>query len=119
MSRPVPRTTYIRTWLALVLLLGATWGSSLLDLRPFNTAIALSIAVGKMVLILLFFMHMRSARRFLWVFVCAGFVWLLVLLELTLTDYLTRPLQWAQTAHATDSNSTVQASQGTSSAPIP
>jgi hypothetical protein len=39
---------------------------------------------------------MRYSRRLLWVFVCAGFLWLLIMIELTMSDYLTRGFSWSQ-----------------------
>ena len=86
----ISKKTYFGTWTALLVLLFATWFFSRLDLKAFNTPIAMGIAFLKMVLIILFFMHMRYSRRLLWVFVCAGFLWLLIMIELTLSDYLTR-----------------------------
>ena len=55
-----------------------------------NTAIALSIAVVKGLLVVLFFMHIRYGSRLSWVFAAAGFVWLGIMLTLTMSDYLTR-----------------------------
>jgi len=81
---------YIKVWLTLLALLFLTWGCSRLDLRPFNTAVALAIAFAKMLLVLLFFMHLRAGTRLPRVFICAGFFWLLIMIELTMSDYLTR-----------------------------
>jgi len=55
-----------------------------------NTAVALSIAVLKGLLILLFFMHVRYGSHLTWVFSAAGFVWLMIMLTLTMTDYFSR-----------------------------
>jgi len=96
MAQTIPRKTYVKIWVALLALLVLTWGLSRLNLKPFNTAIALAIAFVKMALILMFFMHMRYTRRVVWIFAGAGFVWLLILLELTLSDYLTRGFSWSQ-----------------------
>lgn len=96
MARIVTPRTYAAIWLVLLLLLVGTLAFSRFDLRPFNTAVALLIAFAKMALIILFFMHVRYSRRLIWVFVGAGFLWLLILIELTLTDYLTRGYSWSQ-----------------------
>ena len=96
MTQIVPKKAYAWTWFTLLVLLFATWGFSRLDLRPFNTAIALLIAIAKMALIILFFMHMRYSRRVIWIFVGAGFLWLLIMIELTMSDYLTRGYSWSQ-----------------------
>jgi cytochrome c oxidase subunit 4 len=35
-------------------------------------------------------MHVRHSRRLTWIFVAAGFIWLLIMIDLTLSDYFTR-----------------------------
>jgi hypothetical protein len=42
-------------------------------------------------LVILFFMHVRYSSRLTWLFVLAGFIWLAIMVDLTLSDYLTRP----------------------------
>ena len=73
-----------------MLLLALTWGIAQFNLGPFNVVAALTIAVSKMLLVILFFMHVRYSTRLTWLFVAAGFIWLLIMIELTLGDYLTR-----------------------------
>ena len=91
MNPPVtPVKTYLLIWAVLLALLLLTWGVARVDLRPFNAAIALLIAFAKMILIILFFMHVRHSSRLTWVFVAAGFVWFAIMIGLTLGDYLTR-----------------------------
>ena len=89
-STIVPARTYVFIWAALMLLLLLTWGFAQLNLGPFNIVAALSIAVTKMLLVILFFMHVRQSTSLTWLFVAAGFIWLLIMLDLTLSDYLTR-----------------------------
>jgi cytochrome c oxidase subunit 4 len=55
-----------------------------------NTAIALTIAVIKGLLIFLIFMHLKYTGRNTLAFSIAGFVWLLIMLSMTMTDYLSR-----------------------------
>jgi cytochrome c oxidase subunit 4 len=86
-----PRT-YLLVWVSLMLLLFVTLGLALLNLRPFNIAVALTIALAKMLLILLYFMHVKFSNRVTWLFAAAGFVWLLIMITLTMTDYLARGL---------------------------
>ena len=87
-----PIKTYIAIWASLMLLLGATWGIAQFDLGAFNVLAALTIAVAKMLLVILFFMHVRHSTPLTWIFVAAGFIWLLIMIDLTLSDYLTRGL---------------------------
>jgi cytochrome c oxidase subunit IV len=57
MSQPlVPRQLYYRVFAALLGLTLLTVGVAFLDLGSLNTIIALTIAVAKVVLVLLFFM---------------------------------------------------------------
>ncbi len=62
-----------------------------------NTVVALTIAVTKAVLVLLFFMHVRHSSRLTWVVIAAGFFWLGIMIVLMMGDYLTRG--WLGPAH--------------------
>lgn len=55
-----------------------------------NTVVALTIAVAKATLVVLYFMHVRYSTRLIWVVVVAGFFWLGILFVLTMSDYLSR-----------------------------
>ena len=48
------------------------------------------IALAKAIMIVLIFMHVRYSERLVWVFSGAAFLWLLILIALTLNDYFTR-----------------------------
>jgi cytochrome c oxidase subunit 4 len=60
------------------------------DLKQWNAIVALSIAVIKATLVVLYFMHVRYSSKLTWVFVGAGLVWLIILFAFTLSDYMTR-----------------------------
>ena len=60
------------------------------DLGRWNAVVALSIAVIKATLVVLYFMHVRYSSKLTWVFVFAGLIWLIILFALTLSDYMTR-----------------------------
>ena len=89
-SKPIPKNIFIRVWASLLVLLALTWGLAQLDLGHFNAIAALTIAIVKMLLVLLYFMHLRYSARLTWIFAAAGFIWLLIMVDLTLSDYLTR-----------------------------
>jgi cytochrome c oxidase subunit IV len=91
-SHIVPRKIYFVIWASLMLLLFITWGVAQLNLGRFNAIAALTIAVTKMLLVILYFMHVRYGERRIWIFVAAGFIWLLIMIDLTLGDYLTRAI---------------------------
>jgi cytochrome c oxidase subunit 4 len=87
---------YIAVLAALMVLLIATLIAAFVDFDQrlhggyWNMSLAVLIAIGKAVLIILFFMHVKYASRVTWAFAAAGFLWLAILLTLTFTDYGTR-----------------------------
>jgi cytochrome c oxidase subunit IV len=86
----VPKRTYYAVFLVLLACTYITWQVAFFDLGPLNTIAALTIAVFKAVLVVLFFMHVRYSTRLTWIVVLAGVFWLGILLALTFGDYLTR-----------------------------
>ena len=82
--------TYAKTFLTLMALLALTVGANLVDLGPFNLLIALLVSVCKGLLIILFFMEVRYSHPLVWLFATAGFLWLVLMLIMTLSDYYTR-----------------------------
>lgn len=91
MSQPaVSVRTYTFT---LVALLGLTLFTSLLgrvDLGPFSFIAGVLIALVKASLIASFFMHALYETKLVRVVLAGGVVWFLILMSLTLTDYVTR-----------------------------
>ena len=86
---------YLRVFAALLLLTAITVAVSFYDLgggrlHYTNALVALTIAVTKATLVVLYFMHVRYSSRLTWVFVGAGVLWLAILIALTLSDVLTR-----------------------------
>ena len=71
-------------------LLALTWCLGYVNFGIFNLVIALAIAVSKMLLIVLFFMHMKGSSRLLHLAAVTGLLWLFLMLLLTLSDYLSR-----------------------------
>ncbi|HWS90775.1 MAG TPA: cytochrome C oxidase subunit IV family protein [Pyrinomonadaceae bacterium] len=86
----VPRSTYFTVFAALLVGTAVTVVAANIDFGRMNDVIAMTIAVTKMMLVLLFFMHVRYSSRLIWVVVASMFFWLLILLLLTLTDYTSR-----------------------------
>jgi cytochrome c oxidase subunit 4 len=86
----VPRKTYFSVFTALLVGTALTVIAANIDFGRMNDVIAMTIAVTKMMLVLLFFMHVRYSSRLIWVVVASMFFWLLILLLLTLTDYTSR-----------------------------
>lgn len=90
MSNVVATRTYINTCIALMLLLALTLGAAYVDLGALNFTVAMAISVGKALLIILVFMHVRHSSPVVKLAAGAGFVWLLILFVLTMSDYITR-----------------------------
>jgi cytochrome c oxidase subunit 4 len=86
----VEKKTYFGVFGALMALLGATVVIAYIHLGKLNVIAALTIASIKAILIILYFMHVRYSSRMLWIFVGAGFFWLLILFALSFSDFLTR-----------------------------
>ncbi len=92
--------TYFAVYAALMVLLVLTVAASFVDFAKWrlahhnlgwlNISFAMIIAVIKSLLVVLFFMHLRHSSRLTWIFAGAAFLWLGILLTLTLNDYLTR-----------------------------
>jgi cytochrome c oxidase subunit 4 len=74
------------------LLLGTyiTVQAAKIDLGRWNIVLALTIAVTKMTLVILFFMHGKYSARRTKLIIASGFFWLAIMLVLTLADYTTR-----------------------------
>jgi len=102
----VPQKTYLMVFLSLITLTALTTGVAFIDLGPFNTVVALVIAFAKMLLVVLFFMHVKQSSGLIRVVLLAGFFWLALLIGLTMSDYRTRswtpsPDSWSSTAPPT------------------
>jgi cytochrome c oxidase subunit IV len=61
-----------------------------IDLGVFNPIIALGIASFKAVVVILFFMHVKYQSNLIKMTVGAGFFTFLVLITMTLSDYISR-----------------------------
>jgi cytochrome c oxidase subunit 4 len=86
----VPLKTYYAIFAALLGGTALTVWVSFLDLGPMNTVVAITIAVVKALLVALYFMHVKYSSRLTWVFAAAGFVWLALMIGLTIADFDTR-----------------------------
>jgi cytochrome c oxidase subunit IV len=86
----VPKRTYYLIFLALMVCTAITVWVAFLDLGAMNSIVALTIAVFKATLVVLFFMHVKYSPRLTWLVVIGGIFWLGLLLAMTMGDYLTR-----------------------------
>jgi cytochrome c oxidase subunit 4 len=86
----VPRRVYYLIFAALMACTALTVAVSFVDLGPINAVVALTIAVLKATLVVLFFMHVKYSTRLTWLVIAGSVFWLGILLALTFSDYLTR-----------------------------
>ena len=86
----ISRAIYYRVFAALIAFTAITVSVAYFDFGLLNTVIAVTIAVLKAVLVILFFMHVRYTDHLTQIFAAAGFFWLVILITFTLSDYLAR-----------------------------
>lgn len=86
----VPKRVYYLVFTTLLLLTLITVDVAFYNLGLLSTPVALAIATCKALLVIFYFMHVRYGSPLTWVFAGAGFLWLIILIVLTLSDYLTR-----------------------------
>ena len=90
-SKSSPLTTYFAVWAALLSGTFLTYEAAKIDLGVFNSAVALTIATTKALLVVLFFMHLKGAsEKLLKLVVVSTVFFLLLLLVLSMADYGTR-----------------------------
>jgi cytochrome c oxidase subunit IV len=93
----VPISLYVSVFLALMVGTGLTTWIAYIDLGPFNTVVALVIAVCKMLLVVLFFMHVKYATGLTRIIIVGAFFWLGIMITFTCGDELTR--HWDMVPH--------------------
>lgn len=89
--------TYLLVWGALLVLLAVTAASAFFKLGTVNAVVNYAISVAKMLLVMVFFMHLKAGNGLLRIVAAAGFFWLMLLIGLSLSDVLTRhpvPAPW-------------------------
>ena len=80
----------LAVWVALMALLALTAGSAYVRLGPYNTALNLVIAAVMIGLLAVFLMNLRWASTLVRLVAASGLFWLVFMLALTFTDYLSR-----------------------------
>ena len=81
---------YAMVFGTLLVFTGITVGAAYVNMGPFNPVIALAIACFKAVVVILFFMHVKYQSNLIKMTVGAGFFTFLVLITMTLSDYMSR-----------------------------
>jgi cytochrome c oxidase subunit IV len=75
---------------SLLIFTGITVAAAFLNLGIFNPIVALAIACTKGVVVILFFMHVKYQSNLVKLTVAAGFFTFLILITMTLSDYISR-----------------------------
>ena len=81
---------YTIVYISLLCLTAVTVGAALLELGVFNPIVAVGIACVKAMIVVLFFMHVFYSSRLVKFTCFAGFFTFLVLITMTLSDYISR-----------------------------
>jgi cytochrome c oxidase subunit 4 len=75
---------------ALIGLMLLTVGAAMIDLGRANFIVAMTIALMKMILIILYFMHVRYSGKLIWLASTGAILFFLLLVVGLLNDYWTR-----------------------------
>jgi len=86
-----PVRTYVFVFLALGIGTLVTYLAALQDFGRLNTVVALSIAITKATLVIWFFMGVRFNTPLTKVVAVSGFLWMLILFGIGMSDYWSRP----------------------------
>jgi cytochrome c oxidase subunit 4 len=90
-DQPVsPRKRYVFVWLVSLVLLLLNLGAAFLPLGRANGVLNLAIAMLMAALVMTFSMHLRDSGVLIRITAAAGFIFLAILIGLSLTDFLTR-----------------------------
>ncbi|WP_435018742.1 cytochrome C oxidase subunit IV family protein [Tundrisphaera sp. TA3] len=82
---------YFKIFAALMVLLVLTVIAAYIPFPGYlNILVAMTIAIIKAMMIVLFFMHVRDSDKVTWVFASSALIWMIILFALTLTDYRSR-----------------------------
>jgi cytochrome c oxidase subunit 4 len=82
---------YVGIFLALCVLTTSSVVVTGFDLGPFNLVLALAISVAKSTLVVLYFMHARYSPKLTGVVIATAIAFFVILIFLTLGDYISRP----------------------------
>ncbi|MBK5292832.1 MAG: cytochrome C oxidase subunit IV family protein [Acidobacteriia bacterium] len=89
-SHVTPKKTYFAVFGTLMALTALTVAAATVDLGGLNTVVALAIAGCKAGVVIWFFMEVRHARPMTRLTVAAGILWLVIMLILLSSDYISR-----------------------------
>ncbi len=81
---------YLAVFSTLMILTAATVWAAFQDFGAYNDVVAMGIAIVKASVVIIFFMHVKYSSRLVWLFVAAGFLFLLIMFAFLMADYVSR-----------------------------
>jgi len=85
--------SYVLIFALLMIFTAITVAVAFINLGRLNFPVAISIAIVKATLVILFFMHVKYSSQLTKMIIGSGLFFLLVMFSLTMTDYLSRGWQ--------------------------
>jgi cytochrome c oxidase subunit IV len=85
-----PPIVYVTIFLTLLAFTGLTVGASYVEMGVWNPVVAIAIGVVKATLVVLFFMGVKYSTKLTKLTVGAGVFMFIVLISMTLADYISR-----------------------------
>jgi cytochrome c oxidase subunit IV len=92
MTAHIRMRTYAIVFATLLVLTALTVMIAFVHLGRVNDVVALTIAVTKALLVLIYFMHLRHSPALVRLSLAAGVFWLLIMIVLTMSDFVTRDM---------------------------
>ncbi len=86
--------TLVAVWAALIVLTFSTTAASYLELGEWNIVLAMAIALTKASLVAWVFMGVRYSTSLTRLFCIAGLVFLIIMMTITSSDYISRSWQY-------------------------
>lgn len=80
----------VGVWVVVIALLGLSLGTSYIPMGRFDSIVCVTIGFIQALLVWTFFMRLRWSGLLVRLIAAIGVLWILLLLGLSLTDYLTR-----------------------------
>lgn len=81
---------FVIAWIVMLVLAGISMGTAYLALGIWAAIIQFGISAIQTALLFVLFMRLKGSPSLKWVFAVSGFVWLLFLFGLSMTDYSNR-----------------------------
>lgn len=90
---------YLAVFTTLMVFTALTVWAAFVDLGAYGDLVAMVIACTKATVVIVFFMHVKYSSRLVWLFVGAGFLFLLIFFAFTMADYASRGWMEAPGSH--------------------